>query len=225
MEEGWVAAQWWLPAVVCSNVHYLHAGWHVTAQHKWGVLHTYSDKPRWVGWDLSTTWIVLHHWANRFQQPHDFYLLQGEDWAGRHRAWIRLGVQLFLLRTGLFLHSSSSPAWQGRRTSVWGRELHPAFPLWSSLLPITPLLEANLMFPTEHHESAGLRPIMLWLFVIMTLGRTAKKSLKWIKKSCMLVCTQATSTVLHQLVEWTICSFYPPWSPLIIPSLHLSPDP
>lgn len=57
------------------------------------------------------------------------------------------------------------------------------------------------MFPTEHHESAGLRPIMLWLFVIMTLGRTAKKSLKWIKKSCMLVCTQATSTVLHQLVE------------------------
>lgn len=53
-----------------------------------------------------------------------------------------------------------------------GRQLHSAFPLCSTLLPITPLLEANLMFPAEHHESAGLRPIILWLFVIVTLGRT-----------------------------------------------------
>lgn len=66
----------------------------------------------------------------------------------------------------------------GKRPSVQGRRLHPVFSLCSSLLPITPLLEANLMFPAEHHESAGLRPIILWLLAIMTLGRTEEKTSK-----------------------------------------------
>lgn len=66
----------------------------------------------------------------------------------------------------------------GKRPSVQGRRLHPVFPLCSSLLPITPLLEANLMFPAEHHESAGLRPIILWLLAIMTLGRMEEKTSK-----------------------------------------------
>lgn len=65
--------------------------------------------------------------------------------------------------------------------SVQGRTLHPVFPLCNSLLLITPLLEANLMFPAEHHESAGFRPVILWLLAIMTLGRTEKKHLKLIK--------------------------------------------
>lgn len=42
------------------------------------------------------------------------------------------------------------------------------------------------MFPAEHHESAGLRPIILWLLAIMTLGKNGgKKHLKWINKVCM----------------------------------------
>lgn len=65
--------------------------------------------------------------------------------------------------------SPSAPSWQGRKASVWDRELHPALLFSSTLLPITPVLEANLMLPAEHHESAGLRPMVLWLFVITTL--------------------------------------------------------
>lgn len=106
-----------------------------------------------------------------------------------------------------------------------GRELHPAFPLCSSLLPITPLLEANLMFPAEHHESAGSRPIILWLFVIMTLGRTEKKNLKWIKKVCMpglyaayVHCLASVSGVNNMFLLSSLVS-------LIILSLYLSPNP
>jgi len=83
------------------------------------------------------------------------------------------------------------------------------------------------MFPTEPHESAGLRPVILWLFVIKTLGRMEKKkkNLKWINKVCTpglyaayVHCLASVSGVNSMFLLSSLV-------PLIILSLYLSPDP
>lgn len=212
--------------VACSN----SSRWMLdSARHKWGVLRRYTNKT-WYVRQGSWHHPAFHYWARYFQQPCDFYLLQWKDWAWRHTARTDLGRAAVppedraLPSSLLFSSLAVEEDFCARQGTT------PSFP--SVQLTATNHTLAGgcslmfLMFPAEHHESAGLRPIILWLFVIMTLGRMKeKKNLKWINKVCMpglytayVHCLASVSGVNNMFLLSSLVL-------LIILSLYLSPNP